>query len=176
MPLPDPFLPDPPTQRNFEALDSRFPVGPDAISSLPSARVYNSAALTIATGGVGTSLTFDSERFDTRSLHSTSANTGRLTAPVAGLYVITAQIEWAANGVGERDLILNLNGTTNIARSLHPTTAVGTTAQSISTLYKLAANDYVQVVVRQTSGGNLNVTASGNYSPEFSMSWLHPAT
>ena len=37
------------------------------------------------------------------------------------------------------------------------------------TLYELAVNDYVELVVYQSSGGALNVVSSGNHSPEFMM-------
>jgi len=43
---------------------------------------------------------------------------------------------------------------------------------SISSIYKLAITDYVEVRVYQNSGGNLNINASGNRSPEFAMQLL----
>jgi hypothetical protein len=39
----------------------------------------------------------------------------------------------------------------------------------VATRYPLVVNDYVEAVVRQTSGGALNVLALGNQSPEFMM-------
>lgn len=39
---------------------------------------------------------------------------------------------------------------------------------SIGTVYDMSANDYVEVVVLQTSGGALNLEAQANHSPEFS--------
>lgn len=137
---------------------------------LPQARVYNSANISIP-NATPTVLTFNSERFDSGNLHSTSSNTGRLTAPITGLHDICAHVLYAANITGRRETTLRLNGTTVIAIDERQTVTVAGvfTAVSISAHYQLAAGDYVEVVVFQDSGGALNVTTAGNYSPEFSM-------
>jgi hypothetical protein len=51
-----------------------------------SARVFNSADVTVPNmkPGEWTSLTFNSERWDTADLHETATNSGRLKAPAAG--------------------------------------------------------------------------------------------
>jgi hypothetical protein len=61
-----------------------------------SARVFNSADVTVPNmkPGEWTSLTFNSERWDTTDLHETATNSGRLKAPVAGKYYIFANITW----------------------------------------------------------------------------------
>jgi hypothetical protein len=50
-----------------------------------SARVFNSADVTVPDmkPGEWTSLTFNSERWDTANLHETATNSGRLKAPAA---------------------------------------------------------------------------------------------
>jgi hypothetical protein len=101
-------------------------------------------------------------------MHDTSTNNSRLICKTAGKYQINANIAWALNATGVRELGLFLNGTTGIAYVSVPGSAT-LSEQSISTLYDLAVNDYVEVSVYQTSGGALNVTASPNYSPEFMM-------
>jgi len=131
------------------------------------ARVHNTSTITLTTATL-TVLTFNSERYDTDSYHSTSSNTGRLTAPADGSYFILANVRFAANSIGERRLVLLLNGTTNIAYKLFmPVTTGSVTLEQISTIYQLSAGDYVEVQAYQTSGGNLNVEVTGNYSPEF---------
>lgn len=135
---------------------------------VPQARVYNNAALTLTTGTVAT-LTFNTERFDSGSLHSTSSNTGRLTAPVTGLYMAGAHVSFASNATGIRLLRVRLNGSTVIGTQLMPAVSGDSTVVSVSTLYQLTAGDYVEAQAYQTSGGNLNVEASGNFSPEFWM-------
>lgn len=138
-----------------------------------SCRVYNNANISIPNNAL-TALTFNSERYDTGGLHSTSANTSRLTCLTAGKYRITGHVEFATNPTGYRHLKIRLNGTTDLAgMTLLPLTAAPDITQiSLSTEYALAVNDYVELAVAQTSGGALNVTAVSNSSPEFSMSFI----
>lgn len=133
-----------------------------------SARVYNSAAITIS-NATDTALTFNSERFDTDTIHSTVSNTGHLTATTAGVYVISATIEFAANATGQRTAWLRLNGATLIASLTFTAGAADGHAIAITTIYKLAATDYVEIGVYQDSGGNLDVISGANKSPEFAM-------
>jgi hypothetical protein len=135
---------------------------------LPQARVYNSAAISTATG-TPKILTFDSERYDNGGLHSTSANTGRLTATITGLHQIGCHVEFASNITGSRYVGLKVNGATYVAFDERQAVTVAgrPTIVTVSTSYQLAAGDYVEVEVFQNSGGNLNVNASGNYTPEF---------
>jgi hypothetical protein len=133
------------------------------------ARVYNSANIACASGAA-VLLTFDSERYDTDSIHSTTANTGRLTVTTAGKYHITGQASFASNSTGARGLFVRLNGTTELAH-VRQSAVGGTdiTILNVSTTYDLAATDYVELLAYQTSGGSLNVTVLGNFSPEFMM-------
>lgn len=127
-------------------------------------RVYNSADISVATGGAY--LTFDSERFDTNTMHSTSSNTGRITFTTAGKYVIGGSIEFASSAVGNRAIAIRLNGSTTIAR--HSTVNIGAVQQlSIASEYDFAANDYIELFAFQDSGVAVNVNATSNLSPEF---------
>lgn len=143
---------------------------PSGAGSYVGARVYNSANIS-TTSGADTALTFDSERYDTDTIHSTSSNTGRLTATTAGKYHISGTVAFAANGTGARGLGIKLNGSTFIALVRLPAVAGGSdiTALTIDTEYDLSATNYVELIAYQTSGGSLNVSAGGNYSPEFMM-------
>ncbi len=133
------------------------------------ARVYHNAAQAI-TSGATTASAFNSERYDTDTIHDTSTNNGRLTCKTAGKYLITANVEWAANSTGTRQCWIYLNNTTIIAIDRRTAmTPPGTTTNNISTIYDLALNDYVELIVFQTSGGNLNLDVAANYSPEFMM-------
>lgn len=137
--------------------------------TLDGARVYNSANESI-TNATLTALTFNSERFDNGGMHSTVTNTDRLTAQTAGYYLITGNVSFATSGTGDRYLYICLNGTATIIalQGGIPSGAAGQLVLNVSTVYHLAANDYVLLVVFQTSGGDLNVESSANYSPEFS--------
>ena len=62
-----------------------------------------------------------------------------------------------------------LNGATVIAQYYAGDDNDVDTDRSITTLYSLSATDYVELQVYTT--GNVNVLASGNYSPEFWAIW-----
>lgn len=140
-----------------------------------SARVYNDAALAV-TSGTSLVLTYNTERWDTDTLHSTVTNTGRLTATTAGKYQMTGHVEFAAptliNADGQRLVEILLNGATVLAAQdcgfagPDPSRAQPC---SISAHYNLAATDYVELRVTQRVQTTLNINASGNYSPEFEM-------
>jgi len=150
-------------------------VTPAKLGVVPAVRVTNSTTQSAANVPTFTTLAFDTERFDTAALHTGSDT--RLTAPIAGLYVVSAQISWdAASNVGARELAINRNGSTIIARTVSaPSPSPNTTEQSITTLANLAAGDFVEVKLRQNSGGSLTVFTAPEFSPEFSMVWVSPA-
>ena len=133
------------------------------------ARVFNNANISIP-NAANTTLTFNSERFDTDSIHNVGVNPSRLTANTAGKYIIKAQVEWArVAGLGFRQMVLVLNGITNIgAERWHPP-ANELVWNNISTTYELSVTDYVEIVVHQTSGGPLDSFAGPNIAPEFMM-------
>lgn len=133
----------------------------------PSCRIFNSASQSPA-NITETALTFDSERFDTDNMHSTSVNTSRITINTAGLYSIAGMMSWAANGTGIRQIGIRLNGATYVALVLVASSGAGAaTLMNVGTLYRFAVNDYVELVGYQSSGGALAVAVNGNYSPEF---------
>jgi hypothetical protein len=138
------------------------------------ARVHNSANISVS-NATNTDMTYDTERHDDESFHSTSSNTERLTIPSGkgGDYFVSGHVQWAANGTGYRVCGLLLNGTTWIARVTEPGALSGDVTEIfVSTVYRFAAADYVTLRVYQNSGGALNVTASGNRSPEMAISRL----
>lgn len=132
-------------------------------------RVYNDANISL-TNATLTALTFNTEQWDTDTMHSTVSNTGRLTATTAGYYVITGAVLFAANATGKRLLRIRLNGTTTIAE-VQDTNAGGVETLSliIGTQYNLAATEYVEFLAYQDSGGALNVLDGSLNSPEFAM-------
>jgi len=136
----------------------------------PACRIYNSASISIPTGAL-TVLTFDSERYDTDSMHSTSVNTSRITINTAGVYILTGTVSFPANATGFRQTALRLNGGTFIASDVRASIATGIEL-IIATTWKFAAADYVELLVQQTSGAPLNVTSLSAYSLEFAASWV----
>lgn len=137
-------------------------------SDRASARAYNSANIS-TTSGSDEVLTFNSERFNDSGMHNTSSNTSRLTAHVDDVYKIGCSVVFASNSTGYRQVILRLNGITNIGGDTRPAVNGQDTIINVNVTYQLAVGDYVEVLARQTSGGALNVRALGNTSPEFWM-------
>lgn len=138
-------------------------------------RAYNNANISIGNGST-TAITLNSERYDTDTFHSTSVNTGRLTVPagLAGTYLISAAVSFASNATGARAIQLWVNGGgAVIATTFVPATGGGLpTDIAVSTLYRLSAADYIELAVYQSSGGSLNLTSAGNYTPELAIQWL----
>jgi len=135
--------------------------------TVPSARVYGSANQSIADSST-VALAFNSERYDTDSMHDTATNNTRLTCNTTGTYSITGSVQFAANATGRRLIQVRINGATVIATAGFNTVSGSfNTDIVVTTDYQLSATDYVELVAFQNSGGALNVLATSNYSPEF---------
>lgn len=132
------------------------------------ARVYNSADENISGDGQWNTVTFNSERWDTDEIHSTSTNTERLTAVNAGIYAITGSVNMEASSSGKRYLGIKLNNAYWIVLLSYSPTSVND-YQFVSTIAYLDVDDYVDLRVAQNSGGTLKLIASVNFSPEFTM-------
>jgi len=162
---------------------ARNSVGADQVKdgSLGTAELASSIPAVHVTGpGNGsipnsthTALTLDTERYDTAAMHSPSANRSRLTAPVDGVYLVAAQVQWAA-GSGYRELTLRKNEGNPIAITSDALTSAQAVAQDVTTQVRLQAGDFVEALVYQTSNAPLNVLKLDDYSPEFTMTWLAP--
>ncbi len=137
-------------------------------STNPACRVYHSTSQTLP-NNLSTALQFDSERYDSDSIHSAAAPT-RLTCATAGFYLIFANVRFAASTGGERVLLLRLNGGNYIGNNYANALLTGYARDiNVMTGYPLAVGDYVEVEAYQNSGGSLAIDANGNYSPEFGM-------
>ena len=155
------------TEANLDVLsdDISFLAGP------PRCRVYNSANISIATSGVAQALTFNSERFDTDTMHSTAVNTSRITFTTGGTYLIGGCVAFATNATGSREIYVRLNGATVVGDTQVPANSAVATNLSVTTLYSVSAGDYAELYATQYSGGALDVVAVGNFTPEFWAIW-----
>lgn len=130
-------------------------------SAFSGCSVYSTSSQSISNGST-TILTFDSENFDTSNYHSTSSNTGRLTVPNTGKYLIFFKVTYEGNTTGIRQILMKKNGTTDIGYIYAPAISVSSTGAS-STLTQIVdatAGDYFTISVYQTSGGTLSVLNS----------------
>lgn len=148
-----------------------------ALANPPACRVTHSTTQSLS-DATETTLVFDTERYDTDAMHSTSVNTGRITFNKAGLYVVTGHIEIAnATDYVDMYLMIRLNGSGNgiaLERDAGPSTFAATRLLNISSVYKFAAADYVELRAYQDNTGSAarNVLQNSNRSPEFSATWL----
>jgi hypothetical protein len=150
--------------------------GTTITGSPPACRVRRTTPQSVPTA-TETAVTFDAERYDTDTMHSTASLTSRVTFTTAGVYDVDGGVSFAANGTGLRQVGIRLNGTTYLKLVLTAVAAAGSsTILSVSTTYKFAAADYVELVVYQSSGGGLDVETAGSYSPEFAATWLGRGT
>lgn len=130
------------------------------------AQAYHDANQSIA-NATDIVLALNQERKDTDGYHDTVTNNSRMTIPTGqgGSYIIDGGVRWDFNNTGQRLAAILLNGV--VIKGISYAPASNNSHISITTLYDLAAGDYVELRVFQDSGGALNVTASGNLSPEF---------
>ena len=141
-------------------------------------RLQRSADLSVANDTI-TPVDFDMESFDTpdNDLHSLSSNTTRITIPTgkAGIWVVGASVQFAANATGYRQLTLRLNGVTNLAQqTVNAVTASAIqTSMTVVVLSQFSAADYVECVVRQTSGAALALSHIVDSSPVFWAVCVH---
>ncbi|MGZ5312737.1 MAG: hypothetical protein ACXWEA_00870 [Solirubrobacterales bacterium] len=145
-------------------------------SSIPAARVTNSTTQIIPSD-TNLPLVFDTEIYDTASMHSTNfTDNASMRPPVDGIYAVTAQVTWGPGGTGVRLVSLVKNGSQLLAEEIEPIAVNlgGPLYQTRTTQAPLQAGDFVQVVARQNSGSNQTVFKDDDLIPEFSMVWLAP--
>lgn len=153
-------------------------VTPGKLGTIPQARAYSSSFQSIPYDTV-TALQLDSELFDTAGLHDNAPpNNTRLTAPIAGTYHVDACVAWDPNATGLRSLQIRLNGdlaSASAASQIAPAPAVSTTQHCAGELVRLAAGDYVEMVVRQMNDAVGPLNAGSISSVTFlAMTWVGP--
>ena len=105
-----------------------------------SCRVYAGTATNLST--TFASIAFNTENFDTDTMHDNSTNNSRITIKTAGKYSIGGQVNMTANqALGLR---LLLNGGSVIGRIFQGNSGV-TEGANIDTIYDFAVNDYIEL-------------------------------
>jgi hypothetical protein len=156
-------------------------ITPKKFANLPAAKVYNSA-VTSAANGVETTLTFDSERFDSNNVHDTITNSNRLTAQTAGIYLVTAAIT-----LGNLDIVETLNDAADIYVSIYKNGTTNLIARdgfgfltpslTITAFTRLALSDWLQIRVFNSTGAAVDIAAGTTTNEgrhDFGMIWMAP--
>lgn len=156
------------TARNAFKVDTsnRFEIGDIALKGgyLVNRCSVNHSALQSIANSVGT-LAFDTDLYDPLGMHDPATNNSRITAPAAGVYRLETQFRWADSVAGTLRATRFLRNGTNQT----PDWAVGKDAagRSVSVCFTdklLNANDYIEVVGLQDTGGTLGVNAGAVFS------------
>src|SRR5919108_3594221 len=79
-----------------DGLDAQVPT---SLKEPPACMVYRTSNLSVANNTL-TSVPFNVELYDTDTMHSTLANTERITFTTAGVYVVTFEAVWNKNATG----------------------------------------------------------------------------
>ena len=127
------------------------------LQSLPVCSVRSAAAQAAATSSI-TTLTFDTEYFDTDNMFDAGASTSRLYCKTAGYYVISGYASFpSAANTGVRDVFIQVNGGTHHGEIEVPPSSGDYTQLSIATILYLNVGDYVTLGCYQSSGASINV-------------------
>ena len=145
------------------------------LANPPACRVTHNAAQSV-TNNVVLWLAFNTETYDTDSMHDTVTNNSRITIKTAGIYVVTFNVVLGTdNDYGLIEAIIRLNGTAVIANN-----GIGTLTStadspplSVATQYKFAVNDYIEAGVYQVNtSAAANNALSQSSSPLFAATWI----
>lgn len=151
----------------------------DAVAFLinpPRCSVYNSAAISPVTA-TWTLHTWDTELYDSDTMHSTVTNTSRLKATTVGNYDTKVQIEFTANATGYRAVQVRKNAAGSAAGGtrvgwafVSAVTAAAATTVPIDKDVPMTAGDYLEIFIWQSSGAGL-ATIPGDGDSFASMCW-----
>lgn len=120
-------------------------------------------------------VTFNTEWYDTDSMHDTATNNSRITSATTGIYLVTAQVAFAPNTTGTRELWLRRSdGTVYGRQSFNP---ANNNNGFLSTAWHvpLTAGQYVETFAFQNSGGALNISNALGGGTRMSARWVRKA-
>ena len=122
-----------------------------------------------------TVLSWDSENFDTDTMHNNVTNNTRITIPSGktGYYLLSGSISFGSNGAGNRIVRAYKNGADFRWLAAMDAAATGNfTVVSFSQTISLTAADYLEIYAFQSSGGDLNVNADAEAGSFWQVDFL----
>lgn len=127
-------------------------------------RIYDDAAQTLTTGVV-TAINFAHEYNDEFGMHDTVTNNSRVYFPAAGWYLLDTQIAFAVNAVGNRLVGFRLDGSTYVGAEDHKGDATRVVNVSVARICYITSGQYLEVVGRQDSAGDLATYINNPQAP-----------
>lgn len=172
-PLSGAVILDPDTDNIIDAgANGLIAVIPPAFLNPPMARARRLANQAIPDDDL-TAINFTVQDYDTDGLFAPSATI--MTCVTAGTYHFSANISWDPNVDGVRRVTISHSTGGTIAAVSGPPNVVGySTRQFCAGDYPWEVGETVSVNVLQNSGGSLDVTADGNYSPVLTVRYVGP--
>ena len=137
---------------------------------MPEVTAFHNADTPISTGTSLTALaSLNSETRDTDGMHSLVSDTGRLTIKTAGLYLLTARVNWDLSANGYRTLAIREDGSQLRGAKTRWTrqTTYLKHSFSVGCIVNAAVDQYYEVLVQQNSGGDLDINYLAGESPYF---------
>jgi hypothetical protein len=117
--------------------------------------LYRTAALSHTSSGNFTAIGWDTERSDPEGWHA--ANASVITLPEDGLYMVSVNATFVANGTGYRSLEVRTNGGTWTWAAAFDGSSSGSYdhPMSVTTISHFAAGTDLEIYAAQSSGGTL---------------------
>lgn len=113
---------------------------------------------------VATGVGFDSELSDNDGMHDTVTNNNRITIRTAGIYTVSAAVNYAGDSSGYRQIAIRKNGTDEaVDRKIFASSLPSWLAVSIN--IECAVGDYIELFAYHTVVAGLNIVRVAGSSP-----------
>ncbi|MBN8866956.1 MAG: hypothetical protein J0H98_05345 [Solirubrobacterales bacterium] len=142
------------------------------LATFPAARAKSSSVQSIP-NATATPVELDTETFDTAGLYAPPDD--RIVVNRDGTYQLTAQIGWAGNTTGMRQIQIKAGGSIVAFDQNSPGTD-GVLRQTVTGLARLKAGDAVELAAQQNSGGPLDTQVNAGMvgGAWLGVSWVGP--
>lgn len=143
-------------------------------TALPRCSVSRSTSQSIANNSTNQLISWTVQDYDVGEMFSpTSTTAATIPSGWGGLYLITVNIQWEANGTGYRSMQINTSGSERVRHTIFPVGSGPSTRMGISYIANLAAGASVTIGLFQNSGGALNIEAAA-HMPSCQVHYLSP--
>lgn len=168
----EPIIDPDPDNIYTKAVDGHLVALPSHIRNPDRCQIFHNTTQSIP-NDTGTVVAFNSENWDTNTMHDTATLNTRVLVKTAGIYIAEARASFAANATGDRSLIIRKNGNEYLGgEEKKATSASFETGLKAKVHEWLMADEYLEVIAKQDSGGALNLvgySGTNKYSPVFTV-------
>jgi hypothetical protein len=139
----------------------------------PRFRGHQGTAQSVA-DNTWTSLTIDTEDYDSDNGHSTTTNSSRYTVQVAGTYLVIGSVGFSPNATGPRAVRLTQNGSSINGTFVKTPAAPASNSHGLVTAAHVYCDvgDYLEVQGNQGSGAALNTNPGTDVCCALNAAWI----